>query len=563
MGNHVFLLSKAGRLTLGLLASTFLFSDAAEAQFRGGGGGGGFGGGGYSRGGGMSSGGDGYGRGGFGGGGFRPNLGGYLPAEPPPPPYVESSRPIGHRPVRVAREKPPRKKKIREASHKPQIREVVRKPPQIREVTRKPPRPAVPVQVAAPRPRRVAPVVDNRFVPDEVLFEARAGVSPQDIAALSRQYRLSPIDERRFALIDTTIYRYRLAPNAVVPATIARLERDSRVAFVQPNFVYALQDEAVQSADPKTSLTYTPTPLPPSEPPQTHLPQYVVNVLHLDEAHRLTRGGTALTAVIDSGVDTGHPDLAGAVTERFDTLEAGQGDRVDETHGTNMAGAIAAHGQLEGVAPAAHILDVRVFGGVAGKPGAEGTSYHILRGLEWASENKARIVNMSFAGPKDPLLTRMLAAASQNKMILIAAAGNAGPKSPPLYPAADVNVIAVTATDANNKVFSGANIGSYIGVASPGVDVLVATPKGAYGMATGTSVATAHISGVVALMLDRDPTLDASAIRRALTDGGVAIDAEGRMKLVNPVASLNAINVPQPNVPVLTPSQPQSTVAQP
>ncbi len=88
--------------------------------------------------------------------------------------------------------------------------------------------------------------------------------------------------------------------------------------------------------------------------------------------------------------------------------------------------------KLTGVAPSARILAVRAFDPVSGS--AEGTTFGILKGLEWATQKGARVINMSFAGPKDPIMARMLAAAGKRGIVLIAAAGNAGPKSPPLFP---------------------------------------------------------------------------------------------------------------------------------
>jgi subtilisin family serine protease len=150
-------------------------------------------------------------------------------------------------------------------------------------------------------------------------------------------------------------------------------------------------------------------------------------------------------------------------------------------------------------------------------PGAaKGTSFAIDKGLQWAADNNARIVNMSFAGPADPTLQRMLAAAYDKGMVLVAAAGNAGPQSEPLYPAADPNVIAVTATDSNDQLFKMANRGRYIAVAAPGVDILGLAPGAAYEVTTGTSIAAAHVSGLAALLLERKPSLTPSEIRTVL-----------------------------------------------
>jgi subtilisin family serine protease len=101
-------------------------------------------------------------------------------------------------------------------------------------------------------------------------------------------------------------------------------------------------------------------------------------------------------------------------------------------------------------------------------------------------------------------------------VVFIASVGNEGGSAQPLYPAADANVIAVTATDRSDAVFKDANPCSVACVAAPGVDVLVAEPGDAYGFLSGTSMAAAHVSGVVALMLDANPTLEPKAIRDLL-----------------------------------------------
>ena len=104
-------------------------------------------------------------------------------------------------------------------------------------------------------------------------------------------------------------------------------------------------------------------------------------------------------------------------------------------------------------------------------------------------------------------IERRLADARARGIILVAAAGNAGPNSPPLFPAADPNVIAVTATDEDDRIFRAANRGNHIAVAAPGVDLWLPTLDGDYRMTSGTSFAAAEVSGVIALMLERNPSL--------------------------------------------------------
>jgi subtilisin family serine protease len=179
-----------------------------------------------------------------------------------------------------------------------------------------------------------------------------------------------------------------------------------------------------------------------------------------------------------------------------------------------------------GAAPSVNLLAVRAFGAAA--VGADGTTFNILKGLDWAAGQGARIINLSFTGPSDPLLARALAALHQKGTILIAAVGNAGPKSPPLYPAADPNVIAVTATDADDQLFSMSNRGAYIAVAAPGTDVLVLAPDGAYQLSSGTSFAAAYITGIAALMLERKPGLDPDALKKALQATAKDLGPKGR-----------------------------------
>jgi subtilisin family serine protease len=194
----------------------------------------------------------------------------------------------------------------------------------------------------------------------------------------------------------------------------------------------------------------------------------------------------------------------------FDAVKSGKA--APEPPGTEIAGILVARAKLTGVAPEAKLLSVRAFSGGKAKP-AQSTSLQLLKGINWAFDAGARIMNMSFAGPMDPLLERIIKAAAEKGVILVAAAGNEGPKAPPVYPAAYPDVIAVTATDEKDKLYAKANRGDYISVAAPGVDIIAPGLKGSYALSSGTSMAAAHVSGVAALLLERNAELSAADAR--------------------------------------------------
>ncbi len=383
----------------------------------------------------------------------------------------------------------------------------------------------------APRPSRtVVPAAsETRFVPDEILFE----LAPNALAeTVLRRYGATLITSRRVELAGTTIIRARLEAGRDLRAVLVQMADDIAIAGAQPNFLYELQQEmarpvsttasggvpTLRLSDPAAARA---TPVPRRELPT----QYVVDKLRLLDVHKLARGATIRVAVIDSGVDIGHPELRGAIAGHFDSLSE---EFVPHAHGTAMAAAMVAQGQLQGIAPASRLLVARAFSGRASSASASGTSLHILAAIEWAVSQGARVINLSFAGPEDRMLSRGLAAVAAKGVIAVAAAGNGGPTAAPLFPGADPSVIAVTATDADDRIFPRANRGSYIAVAAPGVDVLAAEPQGRYAFSSGTSIAAAHVSGLVALVLEKRPDLDLEGVRRLLTESAVDLGSKGR-----------------------------------
>ena len=176
--------------------------------------------------------------------------------------------------------------------------------------------------------------------------------------------------------------------------------------------------------------------------------------------------------------------------------------------------------------PSSRMLAIRAFG--AQKSGAQGTTFVILKSLDYAVANRAQIINMSFAGPPDVAMSRAMAAAADKGIIMIAAAGNTGPKSKTLYPAADRNVIAVTATDPSDRLFAESNRGGFVAISAPGVDILSAAPEGKYQVSSGTSLSAAYVSGIAALMLARNPDLSPSDIRASLLATARDLGPSGR-----------------------------------
>jgi subtilisin family serine protease len=355
-------------------------------------------------------------------------------------------------------------------------------------------------------PRRsVAQTAPNlRTIAGEIVAEIDGSLSEAQADALARRHGLTRLASQNFSLIGGTIGLFRVTDRRTVEAASRGLATEAGVGSVQPNFRYVLQDQnaALTEGDPA---------------------QYANAKLRLPEAHTLAHGTNVTVAVIDSGIDLKHPEFANAITDSFDALGSKEGPNA---HGTGVAGALVSHARLMGSAPAARILAIRAFG--MAPNGAESTSYVILKGLGYAAAHGAQVVNMSFAGPKDALIERGIAAAAAKGIVMVGAAGNAGPKSPPLYPAANPNVIAVSATDAQDKLFPASNRGGYIAVSAPGVDIFLPAPDEKYQMTSGTSFSAAYISGLAALVLERNPALKPDDVRAILTKTARDLGSPGR-----------------------------------
>ncbi|WP_225120781.1 S8 family serine peptidase [Bradyrhizobium sp. BRP22] len=355
-------------------------------------------------------------------------------------------------------------------------------------------------------PRNNAPqtVADLRAVPNELVAEIDGALTDAQIEQLARRHRLVRVEMQNVPLLGSTIGLFRITDRRPVDVVRRALAGDASVRSVQLNFRYLLQDQ-------KTA----PTEGDPA--------QYALAQLRLPQAHTLVRGMNVTIAVIDSGIDASHPELANTIADTFDAIGSKEGPHA---HGTGIAGAIAAHARLMGSAPEVRLLAIRAFGATAN--GAQSSSYVILKGLDYAALHGAQIINMSFAGPKDPLIERAVAASAARGIVLVGAAGNAGAKSAPLYPAANPNVIAVSGTDAQEKLFSASNRGNHIALAAPGADIFLPAPDGKYQIVSGTSFSAAFVSGIAALVLERNPSLKPNEVRSILTGTARDLGDPGR-----------------------------------
>jgi len=236
------------------------------------------------------------------------------------------------------------------------------------------------------------------------------------------------------------------------------------------------------------------------------IPTYVPNDSYFDKqwAFEKVRAGQAasdnpeiLVAILDTGIDLQHEDLAGKVVAGVNLTGSPTASDI-LGHGTHVAGIIAAAANngigIAGLAPNSRLLNVKA----ADDSGMVWPS-EIARGIVWAVDNGARIINMSLVVPApSPALEEAVDYAWSRGVVLIAAAGN-DIKSIPVYPACYPNVIAVAATDTGDRLWTGSNYGDWVDVYAPGVEIYSTLPGNEYGYKSGTSMAAACVTAAAAL----------------------------------------------------------------
>ena len=294
---------------------------------------------------------------------------------------------------------------------------------------------------------------------------------------------------------------------------------------------------------------------------QWHLP-----FLKVTDAHKISQGEGVTVAVPDTGVDP-HPDLRDNLLPGLDLSGDGDGREDQNSHGTSMAGLIAAHGQgphrgALGIAPMAKILPIR-----SSLVNGKGNSEDLAASVEWATANGADVISISAVAGASIHLQQSIRAALQANIVVVAAAGNRPDNSAVGYPASEQGVIAVGGVDRTGKHADVSISGPQLDVVAPAVDIYSTSYGEKYSKGTGTSSATAIVAGAAALIRSKYPNLPAQEVAHRLTATAIDKGPPGRddeygYGVIDLVAALTA-DVPPLGFESATANAPTTAAAEP
>lgn len=277
--------------------------------------------------------------------------------------------------------------------------------------------------------------------------------------------------------------------------------------------------------------------------------QWALNVTTFEQAWSTTTGTGVEVGVVDTGVGASHPDLVGQVLSGAEFLnntgvDSGDG-RVDPYgHGTHVSGIVAAATNngvgVAGAAPGARVLPVRVL-----DASGSGWDADVARGIDWAVDRGARVVNLSLGGSDSSVIDAAVTYARSHGAVVVAAAGNNGDRgNAPSYPGASPGALAVAAVDSNLAHGSFSNTGCYVKISAPGVNVLSTVPAATYQSWSGTSMATPFASATAALVLAAHPVCTPDGVASRIESsaqplGGSVPNAQFGYGLVDPARALS------------------------
>ena len=375
------------------------------------------------------------------------------------------------------------------------------------------------------------------FVPGRVLVKPAAAASETGIeAALKAQ------GAREVGRVPQIGVRILQVPTQAEARVIAALSRN-------PNFEFAEHDYIA-------NIILTPND-PYYSAYQWHLPK-----VGAPTAWDTTTGSASVTvAVIDSGVQATHPDLAGRVLAGYDFANNDANPADDNGHGTAVAGVAAAQGN-DGIGIAGAAWNVAILPVKTMNSSGSGSYSAIANGITYSADRGAKIINLSLGGTgTSSTLANAVSYAWNKGSLLVAAAGNNG-TSTTVYPAAYPNVIAVSATTSADTLASFSSYGSFVDLSAPGQDITTSWINGGYVTISGTSFASPLTAGVAALALSRNPALSNAQLSSLLTANTDDLGAAGYDTFFG-TGRLNAAKVVAAAAPVIDTIAPTTAVTNP
>jgi subtilisin family serine protease len=266
--------------------------------------------------------------------------------------------------------------------------------------------------------------------------------------------------------------------------------------------------------------------------------QYGLDNINAEKAWGFSSGtDKVVIAVVDTGVDLGHPDLQNNLMNGYSAINGVVTPQDDNGHGTHVAGIIAAISNNNkggvGLAPKCKIMPVKVLSGKG-----EGSDSDIAEGIIWAVDHGANVINLSLGGTgAGKTLERAMTYAFNSNVLVIAAMGNNG-ENLKTYPAAYKNIIAVGATDVNNKVVPFSNYGDWISVSAPGLKIYSTFPREKvelsrynlspnYAVLSGTSMAVPFVAALAGLIMSKNPGINRAEVRKKIENSSLDVDQKG------------------------------------
>jgi subtilisin family serine protease len=352
---------------------------------------------------------------------------------------------------------------------------------------------------------------EGTFVPGDLIVRLKGGVSLKAaaVAGVLERYELTASGE-----ILPVVYRLTGEQGAGLDISEAAgaLIATGAVEYAQPNRVY----EVTRTPDDEQYVAGQ---------------QWSLSQIRAEQAWDITTGSTDIVvAILDTGVATDHPDLEDKIVPGYDFYNNDNEPYDDSGHGTMTAGITAASSNnsrgVSGVSWGARIMPVKVLGGQRGS----GTDEMVARGIRWAVDNGARIINMSLGGEEtSPVQDDAIRYAYEHNLLVVAAAGNT-PDGKPHYPAAYDTVLSVGATGRSDTVTGFSSFGRYVDVSAPGVGILSTSwSEGnlTYEYGNGTSFSCPLASGAAALVWSVNPSLTADDVRFILEDSSDDVGPAG------------------------------------